>query len=256
MKKASVVIQARMGSSRLPGKVMMPLAGKPVLEHVVRRCQKARLVERVIVATTIDPKDLVVVNFLNGLGSNVFCGSVDDVLDRYYQVARLFDLRHIVRITADCPMIDPDVIDHVISGYFASRVDYASNTLQLTYPNGLDVEVFSFDVLQEAWQKAVLLSEREHVTPYIIKSSIFKKMNISHDVDLSCHRWTLDEPRDYEKLSMAFNFLYYKDVFFHLEDALQFFNANPQIDKLNMGISRNEGYQKSLVADKKVFRRA
>jgi spore coat polysaccharide biosynthesis protein SpsF (cytidylyltransferase family) len=252
MKKASVIIQARMGASRLPDKVLMALAGRPVLEHVILRCQHAQLVDRVIVATTVAPKDLAVVNFVSGMGVNVFCGSENDVLDRYYQAARKFDLKNIVRITADCPMIDPDIIDRVIREYFAAGVDYATNTLMPTYPDGEDVEIFSFKALQRAWQEANMLSEREHVTPYIVKNEVFKKINLALDVDLSPQRWTLDEPRDYQKLSAVFDALYQKDPLFHMNDVLKFLSGHPQIDELNRDIGRNEGYQKSLAKDRKV----
>jgi len=252
MKKASVIIQARMGSTRLPNKVLMPLAGKPVLEHVIRRCQHAQMVGRVIVATTVDPQDLAVVNFASGLGVGVFCGSVSDVLDRYYQTARLFEVQHIVRITADCPMIDPDVIDLVIGRYFDEGADYAANILKPTYPDGEDVEVFSFNVLQQSWQEARMLSEREHVTPYMIKSGDFKKINVAHNLDLNQYRWTLDEPRDYQKLSAVFDALYQKDAFFHMNDIVQFLAGHPDIDRMNADIVRNQGYQKSLASDRKV----
>lgn len=253
MKKASVIIQSRMGSERLPKKVLMHLAGKPVLEHVLRRCQHAQMVDRVIVATTVDIQDLAIVNFVSGLGVSVLSGSVNDVLDRYYQSARLFELQHIVRITADCPMIDPDIIDRVVSEYFEAGADYATNTLKETYPDGEDVEVFSFDVLRKAWQEAQMLSEREHVTPYIRKSDVFKKASVLCDRDYSSLRWTLDEPRDYEKISAVFDVLYQKDPFFHMDDVLHFFAEHPQIDKLNMGIGRNEGYRKTLANDRKVI---
>jgi len=252
MKKASVIIQARMGASRLPNKVLMPLAGKPVLEHVICRCQHAQLVDRVIVATTVDSKDLAIVNFVSGLGVSVFCGSVNDVLDRYYQAAKFFELQHIVRITADCPLIDSDIIDSVVGKYFDLGADYAANTLKETYPDGEDVEVFSFDILSRAWNNAKMFSEREHVTPYIRKSGVFKKINVANKINLSRQRWTLDEPRDFQKLSAIFDALYQKDVFFHIKDVLQFLAGHPQIDKMNAGIMRNEGYQKSLANDRKV----
>ncbi len=252
MKKASVIIQARMGATRLPNKVLLPLAGKPALEHLIRRCQHAQLVDRVIVAATTDPKDQAIEELVSGLEISVFRGAVNDVLDRYYQAAKLFDFQHIVRITADCPMIDSEVIDRVVGEYFEARVDYAANTLKETYPDGEDIEVFSFNVLKKAWQEARILSEREHVTPYIRKSDIFKKINVAYDVDLSRQRWTLDEPRDYDKLSAIFDALYQKDPLFHMNDVLQFLMEHPQIDMLNADILRNEGYQKSLVNDKKV----
>jgi len=238
-----------MGASRLPNKVLMPLAGKPVLEHVVRRCQHAQLVERVIVATTVDSKDIPIVNFVSGLNISVFCGAVNDVLDRYYQAARLFGIRHIVRITADCPIIDPDIIDRVIGEYFDTGADYATNTLKETYPDGEDVEVFSFDILSRAWNDAKIPSEREHVTPYIRKNDVFKKTNLVSKVDLSQHRWTLDEPRDYDKLSAIFDALYKEDIFFHMKDVLNFLSDHPEVDRINSDINRNEGYTKSLIND-------
>ncbi len=249
MNKGAVIIQARMGASRLPGKVLMPLAGRPVLEHVIRRCQHARLVDRVIVATTVDPQDLAVADLAASLGVEVFRGPVNDVLDRYYQTAMAYGLKHIVRITGDCPMIDPDVIDRVVEKYFGSGVDYTSNALEATYPDGEDVEVFSFDALSRAWHEAKAPSEREHVTPYIYKSDIFKKINIRHETNWGHCRWTLDGPQDYQKLSAIFDALYQKDAFFHMKDVMQFLQAHPEIDGMNAGTARNEGYQKSLAND-------
>jgi len=253
MKKATAIIQARMGSSRLPGKVLMPLVGKTVLEHVIRRCQHAKSIDRVIVATTVDLKDLAVANLVSGLNVSIFCGSINDVLDRYYQAARLFSCKHIVRITADCPMIDPDIIDRVVCEFFNSGSDYAANTLEQSYPDGEDVEVFGFDILSQAQDDAKMLSEREHVTPYIRKNSIYKKINIANKIDLSRHRWTLDESQDYQKLSAVFDALYKKDPMFHIGDILRFLDAHPRINMLNKDIARNEGYQKSLVNDRKAF---
>lgn len=253
MKKASVIIQARMGATRLPDKVLMPLAGKSVLEHVIRRCQHAQSVGRVIVATTTEPEDKAIEDLVSGLGISVFRGSSRDVLDRYFQAASLFKFEHIVRITADCPMIDLEIIDRVVNEYFKADVDYAANILEPTYPDGEDVEVFSFAALQRSWQEAKLLSEREHVTPYMIKSGVFKKINVAHNFDLSQQRWTLDEPRDYQKLSAVFDALYQKDAFFHLNDILQFLAVHPDVDKMNADIVRNQGYQKSLAEDRKVI---
>lgn len=250
MKKASIIIQARMGASRLPDKVLLPLAGKPVLEHVIRRCQHAKYVDRVIVATTVSERDLAVVHFASGMGVGVFCGSESDVLDRYYQVARLLNFQHVVRVTADCPAIDPNIIDRIISEYFNGDFDYVSNTLQETYPDGQDVEVLSFTALQRAWQDARLSSEREHVTPYIFKNNFFKTMNVVHQPNLSQHRWTLDEPRDFQKLTAVFEALYSQDPFFSMEAILDFLAAHPDIDRLNSSIRRNEGYQKSLLNDR------
>ena len=235
-----------MGASRLPNKVLMPLAGKPVLEHVIRRCQHAQLVNRVIVATTVELKDLDIVNFVGGTGISVFSGSANDVLDRYYRAARLFELQHVVRITADCPMIDPDVIDRVIAEYFDKEADYAANTLEETYPDGEDVEVFSFDVLSRTWNNAKMPSEREHVTPYIRKNEIFRKVNIRNEANWGHCRWTLDEPGDYQKLKHIFNALYERKPYFGMHDVFDFLAEHPEIDRINSGIARNEGYAKSI----------
>lgn len=236
----------------MPGKVLMPLSGKPALEHVIRRCQAAQSVDHVIVATTVNPEDRAIVDFVKGLDVKVFPGSVNDVLDRYYQAARLFKFQHIVRITGDCPMIDPDVIDCVVTAYFDSGVDYASNILEpLTYPDGEDVEVFNFKSLELAWREAKMLSEREHVTPYIKNNKIFKTSKVAQDADWSQQRWTLDESQDYKKLSAIFDALYQKDAFFHMKDIARFLAEHPEADRMNTGISRNEGYQKSLSSDRK-----
>lgn len=231
----------------------MPLAGKPVLEHVIRRCRHAQTVDRVIVATTIEPQDLAVVNFVSGLGVGVFCGAVNDVLDRYYQTARLFAASHIVRITADCPAIDPAVIDRVVEKYFASGADYASNGLEVSFPDGEDVEVFSFEAISRAWHEAKMASEREHVTPYLYKTQFFKKVNLRHEADWGHCRWTLDEEQDYRKLSAVFEALYPGNEVFNMEAIMRFLEAHPEIDALNAAISRNEGYKKSLTNDRKVL---
>lgn len=253
MKKASVIIQARMRATRLPNKVLMPLAGRPVLEHVIRRCQHAQSVGRVIVATTTEPEDKAIEDLVSGLGISVFRGSSQDLLDRYFQAASFFKLEHVVRITADCPMIDSEIIDRVANEYFKAGADYAANILEPTYPDGEDVEVFSSGALKRAWQEAKLPSEREHVTPYMIKSGVFRKINVAHNFDLSRQRWTLDEPRDYQKLSFVFDALYKKDNFFHLNDIAEFLAGHPDIERINADIVRNLGYQKSLAEDRKVI---
>ena len=192
------IIQARISSTRLPGKVLKKIEGKTVLEHVINRVRAAKNLDDVIIATTVKKKDLKIVQLCAKLGVSVFCGSENDVLDRYYQTARLFKADHIVRITSDCPLIDPMVINEVIKLYFREKADYASNTMPETFPDGLDAEVFSFKTLKIAWGNAELPSEREHVTPYIRKNSnIFKIVNLKCDINLKNKRWTIDEPEDF-----------------------------------------------------------
>ena len=247
------VIQARMGSSRLPGKVLLDLAGRPVLRHGVERVRKARLIDRVMVATTNRPGDEPVRQFCREQGIACFGGSENDVLDRYYQAASsagATDGDGIVRITADCPLIDPDVIDRVIETFLASDADYVSNVQPPTFPDGLDVEVFKFSALRTAWREARLASEREHVTPYLRNHrEIFSQRNVSQTDDLSGLRWTLDEPADYELLQWVVGALQERRPDFHMADVLQVLSEHPEWQELNVSFGRNEGYAKSLWQD-------
>jgi len=248
--KIIAIIQARLGSTRLPGKVLLNLEGRTVLEHVIGRVRSSKLVNDVIVATTINKEDLEIVKLCASLGISVYCGSVDDVLDRYYQTARLFKTDHIVRITSDCPMIDPKIIDEVVKLHLSEKADYTSNTLKETFPDGQDTEIFTFNALKEAWNNANLASEREHVTPYIRKNPSFKHVNLEYNEDLSQKRWTLDNPEDYEFIKIIYENLYTKNPFFGMKEILKFTNENPEIEKINNSINRNEGYLKSLKEEK------
>ncbi len=250
--KAHVIIQARCGSSRLPGKVLLPLVGVTVMEHVVKRAQKANFIDKVILATTTKEEDQQLVNLAEKLGISVYCGSESDVLDRYYQAAKQYKVNHIVRITSDCPVIDPQVVDKVVHTYFKEKVDYCSNTLTESYPDGEDVETFSFAALEKAWQEAKLPSEREHVTPYIKKhSEMFKLYAVSNGENLGDHRWTLDREEDYKFLEILFEEFYPKNPYFGMPEILEFINQNPQIKEINKHIPPNEGYLKSLQEDRK-----
>ena len=248
--KVLAIIQARVGSTRLPGKVLNEIKGKTVLEHVIDRVQAAKLVNEVIVATTINKEDLAIVKLCAELGIRVFCGSENDVLDRFYQSARLYEGQNIVRITADCPLMDPAIIDQVIDRHLAEHADYTSNTLQETFPDGEDVEIMTFTALQQAWQEASLTSEREHVTPYIRKNStLFKLASVVNAENLSDKRWTLDNKEDYEFINKIY--LHFKEVkyLFGMEDVLALIRENPHYERINCHIGRNEGYKKSLLED-------
>jgi len=244
------IIQARIGSTRLPGKVLLDLEGRTVLERVCERVIASRLIDDVVVATTISNKDLAIVKLCADLGISVYCGSEEDVLDRYYQAARLFGANFVVRITSDCPMIDPGVIDALISHHRNEKADYSSNGIKETYPDGQDVEMFTFNALSKAWSNANLLSEREHVTPYIRKhTEMFKVVNLEYHEDMSKKRWTLDEPEDYEFIKIVYKHLYKENNLFGMKEILDFVNRNPQIENINHHITRNEGYLKSLQKD-------
>lgn len=247
----AAVIQARLGSTRLPGKVLLDLEGKRVLERVIERVKSGNLIDDVIVATTIKKEDLKIVKLCADIGISVYCGSEDDVLDRYYQAARLFKIEHIVRITSDCPLIDPDIIDEVINLHLGEKADYTSNTLKETYPDGEDVEVITFEALRKAWRDSSLASEREHVTPYIRKNpDKFKLANLECSEKLYQKRWTLDNPEDYEFIKIVYKNLYNRNPIFGMGEILEFLNERPEIEKINKMIKRNEGYLKSLKEDK------
>ena len=245
------ISQARIGSTRLPKKVLKKIEGKTILEHIVNRVKAAKNLDDIVVATTVNKEDMQIVKLCAKLGISVFCGSEDDVLDRYYQAARLFKAEHIVRITSDCPLIDPQVIDKVIEIYFQKKADYASNTMIETYPDGLDTEVFSFKTLKIAWENAKLTSEREHVTPYIRKNpNIFKLVNLKCNSDLKNKRWTIDEPKDFEFVKIIYKNLYSEDSLFGMKKILNFLKKHPEIEEINKNIIRNEGYIKSLKEDR------
>jgi len=244
-----VIIQARMGSSRLPGKVLMELAGHPALWHVIQRARQAKLADEVIVATTIVKRDLEIIKFCADNGIRVFAGSENDVLDRYYQAAKLFRPDNVIRITADCPLHDPDIIDKVIQKHMEEGNDYTSNTIKFTYPDGLDCEAMKFYTLADAWKNARLSSEREHVTQYIIKNEHYKKGCLENDTDKSSHRWTLDKEEDYIFIKKIYDCLWDINHEFSSNDIYKLLEKNPEIKQLNEGIIRNEGLLESVKND-------
>lgn len=207
------IIQARMKSTRLPGKVLKTLGGETVLAHVIARLRAATNIDEVVVATSTGRNDDPLETEARDCGAEVFRGSEKDVLSRYYEAARLFHADAIVRITADCPLLDPDLVRQMVARFHASRtggkkLDYLSNALTRSYPRGLDAEVFTFSALEKAHLAATQSYEREHVTPYIYQHSAnFIIEEFVGNMDFSFHRWTLDTPEDYEFLSAVFDLL-------------------------------------------------
>jgi len=250
------IIQARMGSSRLPGKVLMRIKNKPILQHIIERVGHSKFIDKIVIATTDNQEDHVIVELCNNLKVEYFRGSESDVLDRYYQCAKAYGADIVVRITGDCPFADPDVIDKTIDHLIKSKKDYVSTAYPFsTFPDGLDVEVFNFTSLERAWLEAKLPSEREHVTPFIWKNENkqFKIQTIKNDEDLSNKRWTIDDEKDYQFIELVYNALYNECSIFKMQDILKFLQKNPQIEKINADTVRNEGYAKSLKLDKKVY---
>lgn len=252
--KNLAIIQARMGSKRLPGKVLMDLAGKPVIQHVVERVSQSKTIDKVVVATSVDENNLNLIEYCARKKIQVFVGSEDDVLDRYYQAAKLFKPENIVRITADCPLMDPAIVDKTVESHLNKKtVEYTTNTLQPTYPDGEDVEVFTWEALEISWQEAKLLSEREHVTPYIRNNPTkFRIHSVENEKDFSGKRWTLDTQEDYKFIASIFNKLYGRNPFFGMSEILALLNEAPDLETINSHFKRNENYEKSMQNDKVV----
>ncbi len=242
------IIQARMSSTRLPGKVMKQICSRSVLGHVVDRLSRSGRIDKIVVATSTDPSDDVIERWCSEERMRVFRGSLHDVLSRYYWAARAYGARTIVRVTADCPLIDPVVVDRVIDMYLSQGCDYART--DETYPNGLDVEVFSIEALLKAFNEADLPSEREHVTPYIWKRpELFRVKRAVCEKNLAAMRWTIDDMKDFRLVEAIFNGLYSKGTVAHMGEIVEFLSANPALLKINEGTKRNEGYAKSLMEE-------
>ena len=243
------VVQARMGSRRLSGKVLADIGGRPMLSYVMARAAAARRVDTAIVATSRAGADDAIAAWCADVGIPCFRGDEDDVLDRYQGAAELYGLDVIVRLTADCPLLDPAVIDHIIGEYLAGDFDYVSNTLTPTYPDGLDTEVVSRAALDRAWREATLKSEREHVLPYIWKRpDQFRLKNVAQALDLSHLRWTVDEPQDLDLVRRIYSHFGHSTTF-TTDDILALMRREPGLAQINAAFERNEGYQRSLHAD-------
>lgn len=234
--KIVAIIQARMGSTRLPGKTLMPLAGKPMLVRVVERVSRAKQLDDLVVATTESPMDANITALCGANAWKCFRGSEEDVLDRYYRAAQATHADVIVRVTADCPVVDPDLIDSAITSFRLGRFDYVSNGLDpRTYPRGLDVEVFSNETLGRAWKEDANLAWREHVTPYIYRHpEEFRLHRIAGERDFSAHRWSVDTAEDYELLRKIYE--HFDDRPFGWMAVLRLVEQHPDWAMLNSHI--------------------
>jgi len=238
--KIIAIVQARMGSTRFPKKVMRSISDIPLIEILLTRLSKSKYIDQIVLATTDDPLNQSLINHVENLGYDVYEGSENDVLNRYYQAAVLHHADIIVRITGDCPLIDPEIVDSVITAFKNGKVDYASNNYPPTYPDGLDTEVFSFTSLQKAWKQANQPHDREHVTPYIRESGCFSTLNVTNINDLSDERWTVDEPEDFEVIKGIVEHFIPRIDFDWLE-VMKLRESNPDIFLPNQNILRNEG---------------
>lgn len=246
------VTQARIGSSRLPAKVLLDVGGQPMLAIHLERILRSKCISKLIVATTLEPETSTILDIAENQEVSVYQGSTEDVLDRFYQAVLPYTPQYVVRLTADCPLIDPILIDKVIQYAVKNQLDYCSNTLIEKYPDGQDIEIFTFQSLEKAWNEAKLPSEREHVTPYIRKNStfnggdMFKSDNFNEDVDLSQFRMTVDEPADLEFIRQLVSQL---GPHASMDQYIALLRTKPALLQINSKIQRNEGYEKSLCND-------
>jgi len=242
-KKTAVIIQARMGSTRLPGKVMKDLNGKPVLWHVIERVKQAKNIDQIIIATTTHKRDKIIYDKAMEWGVKAYKGSEEDVLARYYETANKYEIDTVVRITSDCPLIDPYVIDEIVEYYNKNNYTLVTNAgsdlNNRTYPRGLDTEVFSFEVLEKAYNTAEEKYQREHVTPYIYENytNIFYYKNNN---DLSNYRLTLDTKEDFELIKVLYDKLYQEKHDFYLNEIIEVLNKNKELLKINQKIKQKE----------------
>jgi spore coat polysaccharide biosynthesis protein SpsF len=245
------ILQARFSSSRLPGKVLKPILGQPMLALQIERIKRAKSIDKLIVATSHHNEDSEIAELCENLGVECFRGSLDDVLDRFYQAARMYFPEHIVRLTGDCPLCDPLLIDNIINFHLSGEYDYSCNTFSPTYPDGLDVEICRFSCLEIAHREAILPSHREHVTQFIHKQpEKFKIGDYQSNVDHSNLRWTVDEQLDFELITKIYESIYPQNSDFTTDDILDWLDLNPECKTYNTRYQRNEGLTKSLLADK------
>jgi spore coat polysaccharide biosynthesis protein SpsF len=246
------LIFARMLSTRLPSKVIIEIQGKTILEHVIARVMRSNHIKKVVVATTTNPKDDAIKRVGLRLGLDVFRGAEVDVLDRCYQAAKTFCLDPIVRITADDPFKDPDIIDYAIGIYLRSmgkKYDLVCNTLKPTFPEGLDVEVISFNALERVWKESCKDSDREHVTMYMLEHpEQFLIYNFENTEFLSDIRLTLDTKEDLELVKAIYDALYPRQNYFSWKDVIDYLSSNPDLLKINENVKKSNRY---LCSDKK-----
>ena len=243
------IIQARMGSTRLKGKVLQKISNDEVLlSFLINQIKTSKSLENIVVATTNLKEDDILVDFLKSYDVEIFRGNSENVLDRFYQCAQKFNFSNVVRLTADNPLIDPSIIDSVVEKFFARKYDYLSNTHPRTFPQGNDVEIFSFKTLEKTWNNATKLYEKEHVTPYIYNNlSLFKIENFSKTTDYSNLRYTVDHPNDLKLVQQIVDKIQHRPILFN--DIISLLKIEPNLFSINKDNIVDEGYKKSKLRD-------
>ena len=251
--KVVAIVQARMGSTRFPSKMMSPISGTPMIGLLLSRLSASRKIDEIVLATSVAPENNPLADYVAGLGHTVYRGSENDVLSRYHESAKLAGADIVVRITGDCPLVDPQVVDGVVEAFVNAEVDYASNVYPPTYPDGLDVEVFSFQALDTTAKEAVADADREHVTSYIAETGKFTTRNVPCSEDHSNYRWTVDELEDMEVVRAVFAHFSPKTDF-SWADVLDLYRAQPALFDANLHLARNEGA--AIGTGQKLWKRA
>lgn len=250
--KTLAIVQARLGSSRLPGKVLLPLAGRTVLWHIVNRLKSVQSIDEIVVATSDQPENRRILDYCQQNEIPTFVGSEHDVLDRFYKTALAYSAQKVIRVTADCPLVDPETIGRLIDVFEQEKFDYcavftgagAAQSKEGRYPDGLDCEIFRFSALEKAWSEASQAPHREHVTPYIwLNPSKFNLGRLSSPTDLGFLRVTLDHQEDYNLICWIYEQIYRAGSIFRLDDVLALLKNNKEKFKANVAFIGHEGYQ-------------
>lgn len=241
--KIGIIVQARMGSTRLSGKVLKEIKGETILGHVVERLQQSKYADIIIIATTTNPDDALIEEEAIRLNTTVFRGSEDNVLSRYYYAAKENELDIVIRVTSDCPLIDPKLLDEMIQTYLDNEYEVLTNVgmeaQDRTFPRGLDAEIFSFTILEDAFKLATEKYQKEHVTPYIYEHSK-NTFYYKNDTNYSNHRWTVDTQEDFELISEIYNYLYEGKHDFYLNDIVKLFDKHPELYAINAEIEQKK----------------
>ena len=239
----TAIIQARLGSTRFPGKILADICGKPLIWHVVERLRWSKSVVEIVLATTINKGDDDLFKWAQDNQIKVFRGSEDDVLARYYHAACEFSASEILRVTADDPFKDPDIIDNVYDLFQRNQLDFAYNNKPPTFPEGLDTEIFSFSAIRKAFNESADPYEREHVTQYFYRHpELFRQNNYSFSQDLSHLRWTIDNPEDFQMVTEIYNSLYKDGEIFKFQDILKLIAVKPYLSEINKNVMRSAMY--------------
>jgi spore coat polysaccharide biosynthesis protein SpsF (cytidylyltransferase family) len=243
-RRTIAVILARMGSSRLPSKAMAEVAGKPIIAHIIERLKYLKSIDQVVLATPETPNDLPLQKVGREAGAKVFGGAEKDVLDRLYQAAKAYRADLVVHVGGDCPFVDPKLAQKALDLLNETGADYACNILPLTYPSGMDIDVLTFAALERAWKSATLRTTRRHPLAYIYQNrEEFRIANFSHEPNLGHLRWTLDYPEDLEFVRAVYGRLYARQTFFGMEEILKLLELEPEIGKINAGLSNHVNTQ-------------